>query len=130
LDKPLRVNLREGSTGVEFFSAVTLILLALATVLDPRTQSSIVVLLLSLSFPGVWLALVFAVGVLHLIALAHWAVVPWIVIRKVCSALGLAIYASLVVDLTQRGQLGGTIWLGTIMLLLIVAILRRRYSVA
>jgi hypothetical protein len=128
--RSFRTNIREGSAGFEFFSAVTLLLLAGASAIDPHPSASVVVLLLSLSFPGMWLSLVFLLGCVHLFALTRWAVMPWIAIRKACSAIGVAIYCGLMTDvLHARPNVGAAIWLGTIVVFLSVAILRRNYGV-
>lgn len=126
----LWIRVREGSSGIEIFSAVTLLLLALAKVFDPAPTGSVVVLLLSLQFPGLWLSLVFILGVVHLYALMEYSVMPWIAVRKVCSSVGLAVYVGIIADvLTVRPNVGALIWLGLIVMFLIVAILRRIYTV-
>jgi hypothetical protein len=130
VDSPLITNLREGSAGFEFLSAITLLLLALVNVLSTAPTSSVVLFLLRLAFPGPWLTVVIAPGLLHLFALTRWSVYPWILVRKVCSVIGLSIYAGLLWDLYHQGpQVGGMIWMGTIGLFLVVAILRRHYAV-
>lgn len=128
--RSLWTNVREGSTGIEIFSAVTLLLLALAKLFDLNTQASIVVLLLSGQFPGLWLSLIFILGLLHLFALTRWSIMPWIAIRKFCSAVGLAVYVGLIWDVFQvRPNVGAVIWLGLIVVFLVVAIARRNYGV-
>lgn len=128
--RSFRTNMREGSAGFEVFSAVTLMLLALASVLDQHATTSLVVVLLSLSYPGIWLGLIFVMGVLHLFALTRWSVMPWIAIRKVCSVVGMAIYCGLIADVLRvRPNVGAVIWLGTIVVFLSVAIFRRTYGV-
>lgn len=128
--RSLWTNVREGSTGIEIFSAVTLLLLATAALSDRVPTASIVVLLLSLQFPGVWLILVLLLGLLHLVALSRWSVMPWIAIRKVCSAIGLAVYVGLIWDIMHvRPNAGAAIWLGLIVVFLVVAICRRNYGV-
>ena len=125
---PLIRQLREAGTGGEFLSAVTLILLGCAHLLDPNTTSSLVLYLLSLKFPGLWLGLVLLLGVVHLIALCLRPTLRWIVVRKWCSVVGLVVFLGLTAQVAMAGNIGATIWLGQIALYLAFAILRPRHS--
>ena len=125
---PLIRQLREAGTGGEFLSAITLILLGGAHILDPQTTSSLVLYLLSLKFPGLWLSVVFLLGAIHLIALCLRSTLRWIVIRKACSVVGLVVYLGLASQVAMAGNIGATIWLGQIALYLSFAIQRPRHT--
>jgi hypothetical protein len=125
---PLIRHLREAGTGGEYMSAVTLITLGLATVFDPHAQSSLVLFLLSLKFPGLWLTLVFLLGAVHLIALSVWPRFWWIVVRKFCSVCGLIPWLVITWQVHRAGNIGATIWLGQIVLYLALAITRPKWT--
>jgi hypothetical protein len=123
--RPIVANLREASTGGEFIGAVTLMLLAVAKVADPSTQSSIVLFLLTLKFPGLWFSLLFLLGGTHLFCLFFPYRRPWLIWRKVCSIVGGVLYLELTWEVYKAGSHTGVIWLGLPTVLLAVAVARR-----
>jgi hypothetical protein len=125
---PLVRHLREAGTGGEYMSAVTLILLGSARILDPNARSSLVLYLLSLRFPGLWLSLVFLIGAVHLIALCLRPTFRRIVVRKACSVVGQVIFLGLTIQVILSGNIGAVIWLGQIVVYLTFAIQRPRIT--
>lgn len=123
---PVWVNLREGSAGIEFIAALTVILLALPSALDSST-SSIIVLLLGLKFPGLWLNLVLALGVVHFVALCFWSRRLVITIRKLCCIPEIVIFIGFIRDVKTIGVF---VWFGLIALFLAIAICRFDYNKA
>jgi hypothetical protein len=125
--RTIQLHLREGSAGLEFVSALYKVLLASTWLAGHANSTSSLFALIGKSFVGVWFLLL--VGVVHLGAWTQPDRLPWIALRKVCSVVGIAVWVSLIYDLTTRGATATVILLAPVVLFLCVAIVRRSYTV-
>lgn len=122
-----RRHFREGSTGGEFISALLKVVLS-ATYISGHANSSSSIFAILNSIPGgVWMLLI--VGIVHL---AAWTQPDHNftarAIRKACSCIGLAVWISLMYDLSERGATATIILVSPMLILMAYAIGRRRYE--
>lgn len=120
------LHLREGSTGAECISALLKVVLSLTWLSGNANSSSSIFAVLNTVPGGVWMLL--TVGVAHLVAWSQPDQMPWLAIRKACSCVGLAVWIALIYDLAERQATATVILVAPMAVLMVVGILRRRYS--
>lgn len=120
-------HFRQGSVGGEFMSAVLKVILSTTWISGNANSSSSLFSILAGVPGGVWMLLV--VGIVHL---AAWTQPDTNftarAVRKACSCIGLAVWISLVYDLTSRGATATIILVSPMLILMAYAIGRRRYE--
>ena len=122
----VQLHLREGSTGLEFVSALYKVLLSTTWLTGKANSNSSLFAVLGDSRIGIWVLLL--VGIVHLCAWTQPDRLPWIGLRKACCVVGIGVWVSLIYDLTTRGVTATIILLAPVVLFLIVAIVRRNYT--
>lgn len=125
----LAQHMRDASVGAEVFSAVTLITLVISYLLGFSSRSSVIYRAIFDSAPLVWSTLLLAIGVSHLLAFLFPSVLPFIAVRKVCSVVGFVAWVGLLYGLITAGSLAGVLIVAPCLVLLFVAITRRRYVI-
>jgi hypothetical protein len=116
-----------GSLGAEIWSSVCWMALSVLFLQSPPPPIGIVLTLLGGDHAKYYLIYVFLVAFIHALELTNSPTRRAIIVRKVTSALEAAAWTEILVDLIMLHQPGSVVLIGPLLVLLYVAIFRRRY---
>lgn len=125
--RTLRLNFREGSTGAEIISAMLKVSLTVTWLLGQANPNSTLFSLIGGVKFGPWCIL--GIGLFHILAWTQPPVLPWLAIRKGACCVGLAMWTSILYDLTRSGSTATIILILPLVVMLGVAVFRRTYTV-
>lgn len=123
----LRMRLVDGSSGAELWNATTLLALGTIWLTEPPTTGGLLYRVIRFGPASSLLWLLSIIGIAHFIALFRAPTLHAVRCRKVCSVVGVTLWSMSLYQLLLLGQLLTIASLGVLVVLLFVAIGRRRY---